>query len=268
MKSKSRPSFLLSLFSISAGLTLTGQAANLAGVWLFDNGANPAEASFGSDLVFEGTAPTHSASVADDGAASQTGVITTAAALSTNRIRVDHGIAGNGGGAFVNQYSIVADILSPVGSRGSWRTIYQTNTANSNDGEYFIRNTDDFLGVSALTYSPAIDDTIWTRLVITVDLSLGGNDVLTYLNGALHFTHPVDEALDLRFSLDPFFYVFTDNDGDNAPLHVGALAVYDGVLTPAEVSALGAAGTAIPIPEPSSVALLGLVFGLGLWRRR
>ena len=258
-------SILTSAFLLSSAVHL--KAASLAGLWYFDNAANPAEATVGNDLFFLGVAPTYSASLADDSSNSLTGVITTAVADSANRIRSDHGIAANGGGSFVNQYSIVTDIFSPAGSRSSWRTIYQTNTANGNDGDYFIRPDNDNLGVADLTYSDSpIDETSWTRLVVTFDLTQDGGDVTTYLDGSLHHIHQPDATVDQRFSLDPSVFFFTDNDGDNAPLNVGALAIYDGVLTAGEVAALGNAGAAIP--EPSTSVLLALVGCLALRRRR
>ena len=242
-------------------------AATLNGLWTFDNPANPGAATVGTDLLITGTAPAHAASYADDHASSQSGVVTTVLGPD-NRIQATHGIAPNGGGSFVNQYSIVVDLFSPVASRDVWRTIYQTNVSNENDAEYFIRNSDSALGVAGLTYSDnPIDNGSWTRLVITADLSLAGNDVLTYLDGSLHFTHAPDVGLDGRFSLDPEMFFFTDNDGDNAPLAISTIGIFEGVLTPAEVGALGGAGSAIAVPEPGSLAFLALM-GCGAFRRR
>lgn len=238
-------------------------AANLAGLWLFDDSSNPAKATVGTDLTFAGAAPgTWSAALADDTSTSLTGVITTPAAGPANRFIATHGIAPNGGGSFVNEYTIVMDLFTPAGSRSAWRTLFQTNQANSNDGDYFIA-PDNLLGVGAISYSAtALDPARWTRLVLTFDLGTG---ILTYTNGSLFHTHGAG-AVDDRFSLDPTVLFFADNDGDNAPLNVGALAIYDGVLTGPEVAALGAAGAAIP--EPSAL-LLGLAAtGTLLGRRR
>lgn len=151
----------------------------------------------------------------------------------------------------------MVDLFSPADSRDSWRTIFQTNTGNSNDGEFFISNNNNSIGVAALGYSSGeIDETKWTRLVLTFDLTQAGGDVQSYLNGTPFFSHPEDPGIDGRFSLDPFLYFFTDNDGDNAPVNVGTVAIFDGALTPAEVSALGGAGAVIP--EPSALVLLAL----------
>ena len=238
-------------------------AATLTGLWEFNNSADPAQATVGTDLAFAGAAPgTWSAFLADDGSNSLAGVITTPAAAPENHYIATHNIAANGGGAFVNQYSIVVDLFSPAASRTSWRTILQTSATNSNDGDYFIRPDSDVLGVNALTYSPSpINETLWSRLVVTFDL---GSSITTYLDGTpVHAHNP--EALDGRFSLGSTVLFFTDEDGENAPFNIGALAVFDGVLTSEEVAALGVAGSAIPESGSATLAMAAL---LGLARRR
>lgn len=255
---------------------LTGlplQAASLTGLWKFDNSGSLGQATVGTDLSFTGAAPgTWSASLVDDHGASLSGVITTAPAAFGNQIIASHGIAPNGGGVYVNEYTIVLDLFSPAGSRNSWRTIYQTNTGNSNDGDYFIDPATDVVGVGAMGYSAAsMDETSWTRLVVTFNLESGPSDIRTYMNGTLFNVHNVPTGgLDGRFSLDPTVLFVSDNDGDNAPLNVGAIAIYDGALTAGEVAALGVAGAPIPVPEPSGVALawVGLAAVRGVRRRR
>ena len=243
------------------GILATASHAGLVGLWKFDDSSNLGKATLGNDLVIGGTAPTYSATLADGLSNSLTGVITTAAAANTNYLRATHGIAPNGGGTKVNRYSILVDLFSPVASRSSWRTIYQTEyttttTGVSPDAEYFIRNNNDLLGTADMLYSAtAIQEANWTRLVITVDLTKAGGAaaprMISYLNGGTGMNHAgtaAATALDLRFALGSTINFFNDNDGDNAPLNVAALAIYDHALTAAEVTALGAAGAPIPVP--------------------
>jgi autotransporter-associated beta strand protein len=243
------------------GALATASHANLVGLWKFDDSSNLGKATFGTDLAIGGVAPTYSASLADGLSNSQTGVITTASNVSTNYLRATHGIAPNGGGTKVNQYSIVVDVFSPTGSRSSWRTIYQTGTG---DADYFIRNDNDRLGTADMNYTgTGIQEANWTRLVITVDLTKAGGAsaarMISYLNGGTGMTHNgavATTALDQRFALGTTLDFFNDNDGDNAPLNIAALAMYDHVLTPAEVAALGTAGTTIPIPGNLPAAIV------------
>ncbi len=255
-------------------------AATLTGLWEFDNSGNLGQATVGTDLAVVGTAPTFNASLPDDYSTPLSGVVTTVGG-SASGFTATHGVAANGGGTYVNEFSIVTDIFSPAGSRSSWRTILQTNAANSNDGDYFIRNDTDRLGTGSMTYSTtAIDEAKWTRLVITFDLNTPATSTVikTYLDGILVYTHTGTSgelALDNRYSLypsndptNPIVHFFRDNDGDNASMNVGTLAIYDGILSDSDVAALGGAGAVIPIPEPAT-ALLGLLgLSLGLRRRR
>ena len=242
------------LRAIAASLLLAAPlgAAELKGLWLFDDPAQLGKATVGSNLVIAGTAPAHASTMADAGGTSLSGVITTVAGTA-NALTATHGISGGG-----TQYSIVADIFSPVASRSSWRCLYQTaTTLTANDAEYFIRNSDDKLGSGDLGYSTnAIPETTWNRLVVTVDLTLAAAPkVKAYLNGTLFHNHTgtANTGTTGRYALGSTVHFFGDNDGDNGALNVGALAIYGGVLTAAEVTSLGAAGASIGSQPPSIV---------------
>lgn len=239
-------------------------AATLSGYWAFNNSANLGQATVGNNLTIVGTAPTYSATLTDDFSTSLSGVITTTTGTA-NRLVATHGIAPSPG-AFVINYTFVMDIFSPAASRSQWRSIFQTNQGNTNDADYFIRNSNDQLGVSGIGYSTgSINEGKWTRLAITVDLNLNGGDVKTYLDGSLFYTHPTNQTTTGTYALDPTVLFFADNNGENFALNVGALAIFSGTMTASEVSALGAVGTAIP--ETSAVLLGGLGM-LALLRRR
>jgi hypothetical protein len=252
-------SVLLTVFSLA--LVLPASSASLVGLWEFNNAGNLGQATVGTDLTIAGTAPTHSATLADAVANSQSGVITTAFGVG-NHLVATNALGGNGGGAFTNQYSILIDLQSPVASRGTWRSLYQTSPANGNDGDLFIRNSDTAVGVSALTYSAPINDTVWNRLVVTFNI---GTSVTSYLNGTLLHNHSAS-TLDGRFALDTTFLLFGDEDGENNPLNVGTVAFWDGALTGSEVAALGVAGS--PVPEPTGALLILLAAAGSIVRRR
>ncbi|RYD67499.1 MAG: hypothetical protein EOP83_02690, partial [Verrucomicrobiaceae bacterium] len=237
--------------ALAASLLLAAPlgAAELKGLWLFDDPAQLGKAAVGNNLTIAGAAPAHSTSVADAGGTSLSGVITTVSGAA-NALTATPGISGG------TQYSIVADVFSPVASRSFWRCLYQTaSTPNGNDGEYFIRNSDDKLGTGDIGYSTnAIPETTWSRLVVTVDLTLAAAPkVKAYVNSALFHNHTgtANTGTTGRYALGSTVHFFADNDGENGALNVGSLAIYGGVLTPAEVTALGAAGGAISNQPPS-----------------
>jgi hypothetical protein len=233
----------------------------IAGLWEFDNPANLAQATIGNDLVVGGN-HIHHASLADDGGNSLSGVITTQGGLASF-FTATHDIPANGAGALVNQYSVMVDIFTPLGSRGLWRTVYQTSLGpNDNDGDYWIRPDNDHLGVGAIGYSDApIDETAWTRLVITVDLN---SAVTTYLDGAHFFTHSASDGVDGRHALFPLgnnnvvHFFADDTDTENPPMNVGTIALFQGVLTPEEVAAFG--GAEVPIGPTKRIKITDISY--------
>lgn len=236
-------------------------AATLSGLWEFNDSTRIGKATVGTDLTVRGSAPAFSNSVADDSGDALTGVITTVPGAS-NSLLMTHGIAANGGGSFVNEYTLVFDVFSPAASRNSWRTLFQTNSANTNDGDFFIRNNTNALGTSELGYSTAqIVENQWTRLVVTVD---NGSFFRAYADGVLLHTFTT-ASVDGRYALNPTLLIAGDNDTDNAAIQLGAVAIFSGAMTSGEVATLGNAGMAIP---EASVTLLGGLGLLALLRRR
>ena len=254
----------LAVAAIGCQFLVEGKSqADIVGLWEF-NTNNVGLATIGNNLTVVGTSPTWSASQTYSGR-TLTGVIDTTPGIG-NHVIATHGIAANGGGTRVNQYSLLFDIRRP--NTNEWRTLFQSDITNTNDGDYFIRDSDARLGVGALTYTPTYQMPAdqWARVVITSDLAAGGA-YRSYVDGTLVHTH-TQPALDSdRFSFLPTLLLFGDEDNENQLLSVGAIAMWDQPLTAIEVSRLGFAGTAVP--EPSTLATVGLVALIfGLYRQR
>ena len=83
-------------------------------------------------------------------------------------------------------------------------------------------------------------------------------------NGSTAQGQPVDG----RFSLDPVFHILADNDGDDALMSVSNFAIWDSALDANAIAALGGAGRALNIPEPSSAVLMLLLAMVPACRRR
>ena len=257
---------------IAAGLFLQASVANagIVGLWEFNDGGNLGKATIGNDLALQNTNGTIAATSGISG-------IDGAASVGIgDYFTVTHGVAANGGGQYVNQYSIVYDVLSPAGSTGQWRTLLQTNQGNANDGDYFISTGAD-IGVFEIGYTTAtIADDKWYRIVFSADVGqvISGAATGSFLtriidsSGAIvtTFEHNFQD-LDGRHSLDPTALLFADNDGDDAMVRVTQIGFYDAPLTGAALDALGAPGTSLAVPEPGSLAVLTMV-GLGLVLRR
>ncbi|MHC4743802.1 MAG: PEP-CTERM sorting domain-containing protein [Planctomycetota bacterium] len=245
----------------------------LKGLWEFNDAADLTKATVGNDLILNGTGQSAVAGVSgSDGAV--------AVELGTY-YQADHGISANGGGSWVNEFTLLFDVWYPEESAGKWRAFYQTGYETYNDSEYFIHPADESWGVGDLGYTDNAtvgefysSHSTWYRVVLSVNLdndpSVAFHDM--YIDGALTGNHKTENlALDGRFSLytvdsaDPYVCFAGDNDGDDALMHFSAMAIWDRPLTPEEIAGLGGPGR--PVPEPVTVLLFGLG-GLGLIRRK
>ncbi|MBN2327025.1 MAG: hypothetical protein JXR73_07710 [Candidatus Omnitrophica bacterium] len=220
-------------FSLAALVGLNVQAQEI-GVWDFDDPSNLAKATIGEDVEIVGALSSVPGLSQTDGAA---------LIPKGSYLLVHHGIAPNGGGGYVNNYSLVFDIKIP--ELGAWYSFFNTNDSNSNDGEVFV-NPDGNIGVGATGYSEeTISAGLWHRLAIVVDLELG--EIYYYLNGKM-INAATEQSLDGRFSLysvndsTPWILFFADDSGDDASLFVSRAAMYDYPLTDEEVQALAGPG--------------------------
>ena len=242
----------LAALASKAGRAADGSAgqSGLVGLWEFEDESEMGKATHGPDLEVVGDAPSHESIRADVRPGSPVdlgGVITTVHGVS-NHLLLNHGIGANGGGRRVNEYSLVFDVLVPEGQL--WRCFFQTHPENpaTDDGEYFVRNNDNTLGRMSIGYTGrAVPSERWMRLVITADLS-GGGHFRTYVDGELWRNHDTPER-DSDFSLDPErLLLFADNDGENHPLVISAVALFSRALEAEEVAALGGPGLRI-VPQ-------------------
>ncbi len=248
---------LLSLFSAYAGTIIPADwGSDLTGYWTFDNSANLLEATVGNELVFINSGGDL---VEITGAYANDGAVTVPLG---SYFDCDHlitggaGGGGNGGGTYINQYTLVFDFK--VTTIGSWHTFFQTNSANSNDGEAFI-NPSGGIGVGDTGYSPngTVTEEEWYRLAISVDL---GNTYKYYLNGELIQDGGV-QTFDGRFAVEDFeIKLFADNNGDDATIDVTSVAVFNRPLTDDEAKVLGGVpdGDLDCSENPSALAATGL----------
>ncbi|RYD35612.1 MAG: hypothetical protein EOP86_08015, partial [Verrucomicrobiaceae bacterium] len=153
-------------------------------------------------------------------------------------------IAPNGGGADVNRYSFVFDLLMPA--TGSYSSFFNTSPGNNNnnDGDFFVRG-DGALGIAALGYSPAgvIHAGEWQRIIFSADLPAG--TVTYYVDGAPVLTKTGAALTGGQFSLfpgtaaGPHVRLLNDDNGEMMEMLVSAVAFIDAPLTASQASDLG-----------------------------
>jgi hypothetical protein len=185
------------------------------------------------------------------------GVYNFPAATNTQGLVVTTNAPANGGGAYLNEYTLGYDIKF-INASG-YASLFQTNTSNTNDGDLF-RDGSGGLGISGV-YDGSIQTDTWYRLMFTFDLA--NSTLKKYVDGSLVGTQTLGSGLDGRWSLDPTFEILTDNDGETNAGSLSRFSFEDRVLSDSEIATLGGAN----IPEPSSLAFLA-VGVLPMLRRR
>lgn len=260
---KATPRFLLGAALMAVAALVTAPAkAGLVGLWEFENGGSLTSATIGADLALTGSeaAAAGSGNGADAGA-SQMGV--------GDYYTVTHGIGANGGGSCcTNEYTVLWDVMYPAASAGSWKTLWQTAQPNNNDGDLFIRPSapQGAIGTAETGYTTNTTSAeTWYRIVASID---SGSHFRVYVNGNEWLDGAI-QPVDGRFSLDPTFHVFADNDGDDGLMNLSNFAIWDTALDANAVGALGGAGRAIAVPEPAAlVVALSALAGVFGFRRR
>jgi PKD repeat protein len=236
---------LVSMLFILCVTLLT--ATEPVGVWTFDNANDPTAATVGHPLVLQGTHSIVNGPTEGDGAI---------AIDSGSYYQCTHDIDANGDhDTFdnVNKYTIVIDFLAPT--VGQWRCFFQTNPANTNDGDAFI-NLSSHIGVAATGYS--YDDILpneWYRLAISVNLGVHYD---YYLDGQLLQAGGVQDY-DGRFSLTPrsgdnTLLFFADDDGEDNLIECASIKLYDTDLSAEEIAGLGGYGHTVHTPDNIAMA--------------
>lgn len=204
------------------------------GLWQFDNPENLTASTIGSDLVEVGTHTAVAGMTAGDGAVEDP--------LGSYYI-CTHGIAPNGGGSYVNNWTLLLDVKIPTSSLGHWISLFQTNTANANDGDCFISPTER-IGVGDTGYSSnTLQAQTWKRIVIAVS---NQNFYRIFVDGS-KWLEGTPQPLDGRFSLDPMLLLFADENGEDDPIHCTSTAVWGQALTDQQISSLGGPSNPIQI---------------------
>lgn len=165
---------------------------------------------------------------------------------------VQHGLEANGGGAYVNEYTVVMDVRFFNTATGQpYIALFNTNAGNNNDADTYIlmegSDADGPYGSMGIgTYGGRIYPENWNRIVIAV--STTWNRMTWYVNGVEQTITPIggrDSTLSLYSVTDttPWFTLFgegyPDTEDYTKPGQINTLQVYGRELTAVEAAALG-----------------------------
>ncbi|HQG85347.1 MAG TPA: hypothetical protein PLU90_03180 [Planctomycetota bacterium] len=155
-----------------------------------------------------------------------------------------HNLAPNGGGQYLNVYTLIMDVMFPLGRQG-YTALWQTNERNTNDADWFIDGGNG-LGLSKV-YGGYVANGEWHRLALVVDSNAG--TYTSFINGeqVQQIIPPV--TVDGRWSVASTAHLFADEDQENWEGYVNSVQLRAFLMTPAELAELGGP-TAAGIPEP------------------
>jgi len=222
-------------------------------VWEF-NPPDTTAATVGAPLELVGTDKEVAGVVAGDGAV-QIG--------EGSYFICTHGIAPNGGGTKVNEWTLLIDFSYPASSRSDppngYNDLFQTNPTNVDDADWTI-NSSGAVGIGAVGYSSTKSFTTkgdtWYRMVLVVD---NGTRHDIYFDGVEIFKGN-QQGIDGRFSLASTILLFcagNNQDRDDAPINVSTVAFWDKPLTADEILAMGRAGDSFFVRKGASSPIPG-----------
>ncbi len=169
---------------------------------------------------------------------------------------MDHGIAPNGGGSKVNQYSLIMDVYLDTAGPGAASLIRLSNTnldANV-DGDLFWQGNNFGQGGGGYNGRGTFTAGAWHRVIAAYDEAANPPVVTKYVDGVKQDDWTANQGLDnARRALQPLAVLFCDNGDERRRMWVNSIQIRSGKLSDAEMVALGGpSADGIPQQIPSS----------------
>lgn len=221
--------------ALFAGLALSANAA-ITGQWDFKGSL---AATIGQDLIPLDTSTqsgTRFGSTTSFGIAPIGGVPTNvmgfpAATESYSGYEALVGALGNNGGIFVNQYSIIIDVLFPASSSGKLRALF-----TSDNGNEFYVDSNNAIGYTGGSSAGVLTPDTWHRVAITVD-TLGTTTV--FIDGTQVSDQSTQGGLDGKFSISSYLTLFNDLNTNSQSGYIASLQFQDLKQPAGFIAALG-----------------------------
>jgi hypothetical protein len=177
----------------------------------------------------------------------------------------EHGIAPNGGGAMVNQFSMIMDILVPDLHMGDaytavakWEAVddFTVDASISIKGNDIGGTNTGGIGISGQYTGDGvtwIKGGQWQRVIVAVDMAADPGTIDFYIDGVKfgQMTSGDRWGLDQRHALSSIIRLFADGENDNEvnTFYVNSIQFRDGTVNAKEAAVVGAASAA-GIPHP------------------
>lgn len=166
-----------------------------------------------------------------------------------------HGIAPNGGGTRVNQYTLIMDVLVDTSGPGAASLWQASSAANTDDGDLFWQGNNFGQGGGGYNGRGTLTAGAWHRVVAAYAMASTPPVVVKCVDGIKQDEWTANQALDAaRRSLAKTAILFGDGDQDERRvMYVNAVQIRSGRLSDAQIVALGGpSAEGIPVVLPSS----------------
>jgi hypothetical protein len=168
-----------------------------------------------------------------------------------------HGIAPNGGGTLVNQYTLIMDIYVDTSGPGAASLLQIDSPTNNGDGDLFWQGSNFGQGNGGYNGTGAFTAGSWHRIAAAYDEAATPPVVTKYVDGIKQDDWTALQGLDNpRRALRDFAILFGDGDEDERrTMYVNSIQIRPGKLSDVELALLGgpsAAGIPLVLP-PSTV---------------
>jgi autotransporter-associated beta strand protein/YVTN family beta-propeller protein len=231
----------------SSGAVLTVYELAVTGQWDFNYG--DLRATVGSDLEYLADTATRTTFPLLNINGQATRVMAFGSNSFLQGFSMRHSAPANGGGHFVNQYTLLLDVMFPATSSGQWRAMFQTDPFNheGNDAEFYIGDSTSQPDPNGLGADGQFNGTLppdtWHRIAFAVDLTApAGHQLSKYLNGVKVGEQSLSGGVDGRYALGPSALLFTTGlsaGGFTRPGFVSSIQFVNGWMPPEAIAALG-----------------------------
>ncbi len=168
---------------------------------------------------------------------------------------MDHGIAPNGGGTLVNQFTLIMDVFVADQGPGAAALLQISSPDNTDDGDLFWQGSNFGQGTGGYNGRGTFTAGAWHRIAAAYDMAANPPVVTKYVDGIKQDDWTANQGLDNpRRALMPTAILFADGDQDERrAMYVNSVQIRDGKLSDAQIVALGGPTAAgIPIATPHS----------------
>ncbi len=171
-----------------------------------------------------------------------------------------HGIAPNGGGLYVNRYTLLMDVMR-VGGGGASAIIQASPTKNPGDATFFWQGGNMGQGGGGYNGDGSFTPDEWHRIGFSVDLSSGAGVITKWVDGILQDEWTPQGKDHIRRSMEPDVIFFYDVD-ERSSWYVNSIQFLDGMLSNDEMTALGGpTAEGFEAPNAAGLIITDLVIG-------